>query len=186
MTASRVAILATIAVLFGSAVLTSPRAAVAQSAGATPRLRAGTGGDALRVDGRVDEPEWARADSIEMVQVEPREGGVPECRTVVRVLATGDAIVIGVRADDPDAGHLVSFSRQRDASLATEDHVTIVLDGFGDGRSGYVFAVNPDGARYDALVTNEGQSENPDWDAIWEAATARTASGWSAEIRIPD
>src|SRR5258705_9552057 len=183
MTPSRLAILATIAALSGLAVLTSPRAARAQSAGAAPHLRVGTGGDALRVDGRLDEPEGARADSIGMVQVEPRERGVPACRTVVRVLATGNAIVIGVRADDPDAGHIVSFSRQRDASLATEDHVTIVLDGFGDARSGYVFAVNPDGARYDALVTNEGQSENPDWDAVWQAATARTAAGWSAEIR---
>jgi hypothetical protein len=29
------------------------------------------------------------------------------------------------------------------------------------------------------------EGENPDWDAVWEAATARTASGWSAEILIP-
>src|SRR5205814_1085877 len=27
--------------------------------------------------------------------------------------------------------------------------------------------------------------ENSSWDAIWEAATARTATGWSAEILIP-
>ena len=31
------------------------------------------------------------------------------------------------------------------------------------------------GARYDALINPGGESDNPDWDGIWEAATARTA-----------
>ena len=150
-----------------------------------PRLRASVTADRVRADGRLDELAWARADSVELVQVEPREGAAPTGRTIVRVLTTADAIVIGIRADDPDAAGIVSFSRQRDAALTNEDHVKIVLDSYGDGRSGYVFAVNPDGARYDALVTNQGQGENADWDAVWEAATARTASGWSAEILIP-
>ena len=80
---------------------------------------------------------------------------------------------------------IVSFSVRRDAVLDSEDHVRIVLGPFADGRSGYVFAVNPSGARYDALINPGGESDNPDWDGIWEAATARTPTGWSAEIRIP-
>ena len=60
-----------------------------------------------------------------------------------------------------------------------------MLGPFLDGRSGYVFAVNPSGARYDGLINPGGESDNADWDGIWEAATQRTATGWSAEIRIP-
>ncbi len=188
MTIPRTSLYATIAAMVGALVVVVPERALSQAGTnpeVRPRLRAGATSDAIRMDGRLDEAAWARADSVELVQVEPREGAVPAARTVVRVLATADAIVIGIRADDPDAGRLVSFSRQRDASLSSEDHVKIVLDSYGDGRSGYVFAVNPDGARYDALVTDQGQSENADWDAVWEAATARTATGWSAEILIP-
>jgi len=48
-----------------------------------------------------------------------------------------------------------------------------VLGPFADGRSGYVFAVNPTGTRYDGLISAGGESDNPDWDGIWEAATAR-------------
>src|SRR5262249_35919386 len=48
-----------------------------------------------------------------------------------------------------------------------------------------VFAVNANGARYDALVNNNGEGANANWDAAWEAATQRTESGWTAEIRIP-
>ncbi len=159
----------------------------ARSAGtALPTLRIGALGGSLRLDGRLDEPAWAAADSIaNLTQIEPTEGIAPSGRTVVRVLAGADEIVIGIRADDPEPGRLVSFARERDAALANEDHVKLVLDTYLDGRSGYVFAVNPNGARYDALVAGQGESENANWDSAWEAATARTATGWSAEIRIP-
>ena len=155
------------------------------AAAARPQLRVGAAPGGIRLDGLLDDSAWAGADSAELTQVEPHEGAVPTGRTVVRVLATPDAIVIGIRADDPEPGRIVSFARQRDASLSSEDHVKIVLDTYGDGRSGYVFAVNPDGARYDALVTDQGQSENANWDAVWQAAPARTPTGWSVEILIP-
>ncbi|MFL5623767.1 MAG: DUF5916 domain-containing protein [Gemmatimonadaceae bacterium] len=142
--------------------------------------------DGIRVDGLLTEPVWSTVDSIgALTQVEPREGAAASMRTVARVIITADAIVIGVRADDPEPSRIVSFARQRDADLDSEDHIKIVLDTYLDGRSGYVFAVNPDGARYDALVVNQGEDENSSWDAIWEAATARTPAGWSAEILIP-
>ena len=125
-----------------------------------------------------------------LTEIEPREGVVPDARTVVRVLVSADALVIGIRCDDPNPAGIVSFARERDSDLAAEDHVRIVLDPFLNGRSGYVFAVNPTGARYDALITDQGQQrssgrENPNWDTIWEAATTRSANGWAAEIRIP-
>ena len=149
-----------------------------------PRLRASPA-TTIRLDGQLSEAAWATADSVELFQVEPREGAKATPRTVVRVLVTGDAVVVGIRADDPEPGRIVSFARQRDASLSSEDHMKIVLDTYRDGRSGYVFAVNPNGARYDALVTDQGNSENANWDAIWEAASVRTPLGWSTEILIP-
>ncbi|HKH91281.1 MAG TPA: DUF5916 domain-containing protein [Gemmatimonadaceae bacterium] len=157
-----------------------------RSTSVPPALRVGSVTGTLDLDGRLDEPVWSSADSIsDLTQLEPTEGISPTGRTVVRVLATTDALVIGVRADDPDPARIVSFARERDAVLTGEDHVKLVLDTYRDGRSGYVFAVNPNGARYDALVANQGEGENANWDAVWEAATARTLTGWSAEIRIP-
>lgn len=151
-----------------------------------PALRVGAVQGRVELDGVLTEASWLAADSIgQLTQIEPAEGATPSGRTVVRVLADAAAIIIGVRADDPDPGNITSFSRQRDAVLDNEDHVRLVLDTYLDGRSGYVFIVNPDGSRYDALVANQGEGQNADWDALWEAATARTPGGWSAEIRIP-
>src|SRR5262249_54137538 len=94
-------------------------------------------------------------------------------------------IFIGVVCDDPEPAEIVSFTKQRDGSLRNEDNVKVVLDTFLDGRSGYVFQVNPGGARYDALVNPGGDSENSNWDGIWEAATRRGETGWSVEMWIP-
>lgn len=138
------------------------------------------------LDGRLEDAAWSGADSIvNLITIEPEEGGVPAGQTIVKVLVNPTELLIGVLCRDANPAGIVSFSRARDADLESEDHVLIVLDPFQDGRSGYVFAVNPSGARFDGLVIAQGEEVNSDWDAVWEAKTSRDRSGWSAEIRIP-
>ncbi|HWP38773.1 MAG TPA: DUF5916 domain-containing protein [Gemmatimonadales bacterium] len=149
-------------------------------------LRAGALNGDLHLDGSLDEPAWASADSVaNLVAIEPREGEPPVGRTTVRVLAAAGGLVIGIECFDPDPAGIVAYSKARDADLNSEDHVRLLFDTFLDGRSGYIFAVNANGARYDALVANQGEGEAREWDTAWEAATLRTANGWSVEIRIP-
>jgi len=171
--------------LLALALALSWRAAWAQEA-QPPTLRAGILPATLAVDGVLDEPAWMSAPRADrFLQTEPAEGEAPAGRTVVRALAGVKAIAIAIECDDPDPAGIVGFSVRRDANLNQEDHVRIVLGPSLDGRSGYVFAVNPNGARYDALINAGDASENADWDGIWEAAALRTPTGWSAEIRIP-
>ncbi len=156
------------------------------TSGARRALRATTFASELTLDGRLTEPWWAGADSIvNLVTIEPEVGGVPAGQTIVKVLVDAGEIIIGVVCHDSNPTGIVSFSRARDADLESEDHILIVLDPFQDGRSGYVFAVNPSGARFDGLVSAQGEEVNSDWDAVWEAKTWRDATGWSAEMRIP-
>ena len=140
----------------------------------------------VRVDGALDEPEWATAAAIEnLVMVEPRQGESPSGRTEVRVLAQTDALAFGIRCLTPPGSTVVSFTKERDADQSAEDHVTLVLDPSLDGRSGYMFSVNPGGARLDGLINPGGESADTSWDGEWEAATRRDATGWTAEVRIP-
>jgi hypothetical protein len=141
---------------------------------------------AIRLDGAVTEPAWFAADSIgSFTMTEPVEGGTTVGRTVVRVLASERELVVSIVAADPEPDAVVSFSKQRDPMLEAEDHVMMVFDTFRDGRSGYTFGLNPTGARYDALVSGNGERQSADWDGIWDAATQVTESGWSAEVRLP-
>ncbi|MGH9253578.1 MAG: DUF5916 domain-containing protein [Vicinamibacterales bacterium] len=150
-----------------------------------PVLRAGRGAETITVDGALNEPAWAAADMVDaFAQTEPGDGAAPTFRTEVRVLTGTGAVVIGIVCED-EPGGIVSFNVARDAGLQSEDHIRIAVGPFRDGRSGYVFAVNPRGARYDSLITSGGDGENVEWDGIWEAATSIGQNGWSAEIRIP-
>jgi hypothetical protein len=104
---------------------------------------------------------------------------------VVKVLASNREIVFGIVAYGAPGVPITSFVKARDGDIDEEDYLGVVLDTFRDGRSGYVFAVNPAGARLDGLVARQGEDVDESWDAIWEAATARDGNTWSAEIRIP-
>lgn len=146
----------------------------------------------FKLDGILSEPIWETVEGIEnLITVEPEEGGDPEAPTTIKVFANHSEIFLGIRCYDKNPEEIVSFSKARDSPIMgddetdPEDYVVIVFDTFLDGRSGYVFAVNPDGARFDGLVIEQGDDVNSDWDAIWEARTSRDNIGWSTEIRIP-
>jgi hypothetical protein len=173
--------------------ITLPQGGLAQAASvssgpsARPTLAVGILDHTLRLDGVLDEAIWATAPSLPgLTMTEPTEGGTPQARTIVRVLVDAHHIVVGIDARDPDPTRIVSTSKARDPELDKEDYLKVVLDPFLDGRTGFVFAINPGAARYDALVsTNSNSGEDSQWDAVWEARTFRGPEGWSAEIRIP-
>jgi hypothetical protein len=138
------------------------------------------------LDGRLDERVYDEADTIRaFTLVEPEEGAAPSEPTFVRLLAGPDALVVAVRCEDSDPASISARSVERDADLGGQDRIRILLDTFRDGRSGYVFSVNPLGARVDGLVAQRGENVNLSWDGIWEAKTRIDPGGWSAEIRIP-
>lgn len=140
----------------------------------------------LKVDGWLDEVEWSRADSItSLIMVEPIENGFPTFPTLVKILLTSKNIYLGFTCFDDKPDEIVAFSKARDSDLDDEDYIKVIFDTYRDGRNGYIFAINPFGARYDALVSFNGESENANWDGAWEAETKVNGDFWSAEIRIP-
>ena len=148
-----------------------------------PALRFATA--ALRLDGRLDEADWARADSItDFTQRDPAEGQPGTERTVVRFLAAREGLWIGVWAYEEHADRVKRAQLRRDADLSGDDHVRIMLSPMQDKRSGFLFGVNPNGAMADAEILNF-ENENPNWDGVWDARTRIDSTGWFAEVFIP-
>ena len=179
-------------VLFSSAVVclatraTSTLGQQGRVSNTLPRATVGTGCEAIVIDGLLSESEWRGTPEIgPLTLVEPVPGQAPSGATRAIVLSSTRYLVVGIQANDAASGEGVAFSRDRDADLSGEDHVTLVFDTFLNGRTGVVFSVNPLGARYDAVITNAGEGERREWDAAWEAAVTRQDNGWTAEIRIP-
>ncbi|MEP0131629.1 MAG: DUF5916 domain-containing protein [Eudoraea sp.] len=151
-----------------------------------PSLQAGSLAGEIIIDGVLNEEDWQNTPVMDsFLTTEPVERGMPSAPTLVRVIATEKAIFIGVECKDPDPDRIVRFSKLRDTDISNEDHIKVVIDPFLDGQSGYILAVNANAARYDALVSNRGESENEDWDTIWEARVSIDENGWNAEIRLP-
>ncbi len=139
---------------------------------------------AIRVDGRLDEADWASAPSSgSWTQRYPDPGRPASFPTEVRVLYDEDALYVGVVCHDPEPGKIVRRMARRDREIPT-DAVQIELDTQRNGREAYYFRLSESGTRIDAFIYNEFNL-NYQWDAIWEAAAARFDGGWCAEFRIP-
>jgi hypothetical protein len=151
---------------------------------------------AIRVDGLLSEPAWRDATPIsDFRQREPSEGSPATELTEVRVISDGDMLYVGVVAHDHQPERIVSRILARDKVMEAEfdgkpkfggdDAVAILFDPFHDHRNAFIFATNPNGAEFDALLTDEGKEFNVDWRGIWSVAAKRTPEGWSAEFAIP-
>jgi len=160
-------------------VLAPPAAALPQA------LRVVVTSGKIRLDGRLDESAWATADSLtDFRQREPRVGEPASERTVVKVLRDAAALYIGVRAYDGDAHQIRATELRRDADLSSDDNIQLLIDSFHDRRGAFVFGTNPNGARWDAQLTDL-DNLNEDWNGIWDVAVSRDPEGWTAEFRIP-
>ncbi len=168
----------------------------AERGGDTTRLRAHriTYDARPRLDGALSEPVWLEADSAGgFRQREPREGAPASEPTVVRVLYDDGALYVGVWAYDSEPRRIVARQLERDAPLGlsrfgpagTDDAVELILDTFHDRRNAYYFATNPQGVQVDGLITDESESPDMNWDAVWDVRAKRSANGWTAEFAIP-
>jgi hypothetical protein len=138
----------------------------------------------ITLDGKLDEPEWKSAQSLSLTQQSPRPGEPTPYNTEVRVLVSNDALYFGFVCQDPNPKAIAVHTQRRDGDVTGDDTVSIVLDTYGDRRTGYFFQINAAGTRVDGLISDP-QSASLDWDGIWDARTTRLPDGWSAEIVIP-
>ena len=140
----------------------------------------------ITLDGALDEEVWRTAQPAgDFIQAEPQEGQAATEPTDVRIVYDHEALYIGVICHDTPPSALVVNDIRKDFGTGEQDSFELILDTFADRRNGFVFVVNPAGAKSDTQIANEGRDVNTNWDAVWDVATTRSEKGWTAEIRIP-
>lgn len=138
------------------------------------------------IDGRLDDPAWQAAARLDgFRQLEPREGEPATEPTEVFLGFDKENLYIGVRCHDSQPDRIVTTTLTRDSDMGYDDTLQILLDTYHDGRSAFLFTTNSGGVQVDALVRNEGEQVNYDWDGIWIVEGARDALGWTVELAIP-
>lgn len=160
-------------------------------------LRAQRINSSPKIDGLLEEEIWQKAPAADnFIQKQPEEGKPATEKTEVRIIYNDKNIYIGIMCYDSEPTKIIANEKRRDSdNIYDNDHFQIMLDTFHDHRNGYIFVINPLGAKLDLQVRKEGKSEgghhiaNPNinisWDGVWEVKTAIHEKGWSAEIEIP-
>jgi len=140
----------------------------------------------INMDGHLKETLWRSAHFVNnFIQKEPNEGAPASEPTEIRILFDDLYLYIGVVCFDSEPDKIVANEMRRDGELENDDYFEVFIDASHDHRNAFYFAVNPLGARRDALIRDEGSNINWDWDGIWIAKATRTERGWTAEIAIP-
>lgn len=136
------------------------------------------------LDGRLDDPAWAAADSIDdLVQWEPENMAPMSERTVLRVAHDDRHLYVAVRLHDREPSLITDGLGRRD-DLPPSDVLFVGFDPRHDHLTGYIFGTNPSGVQEDATAFDDVRSDT-DEDLVWEVATAVDSAGWTAEFRIP-
>lgn len=147
---------------------------------ASPTLVAMTGDAAPPViDGRVlDEPVW-QLKGLRAVLSLNGTGQPPRQATRCGVLYDATSLYVAFVCDAAQPVALKATPGPRDADLTGQEVVEFFLAASGEESPWYRFTVSAAGVLADAMA----------WDRSYNtaavAAAARTATGWSAELRIP-
>ena len=139
-----------------------------------------------KLDGVLTDEVWKQALPLtHFTQREPAEGKSATERTEVRIVYNDKSLYIGVWCFDSEPEKIIANELRRDFDYGVDDNFEIIFDTYRDMRNGFLFITNPNGARFDALSTDEGKSVNANWNGVWDVRTSMNGEGWFAEIEIP-
>ncbi|MEA3342036.1 MAG: carbohydrate-binding family 9-like protein, partial [Chloroflexota bacterium] len=130
------------------------------------------------LDGRLDDPAWAKTSTVSLVGIAGKTGVRPS--TMFRLCTDGDWLYVAVEASDPAAETLPREKGARDA-INWNETVEVFLAPVLDRPLYYHFAVDPSGTLYD----NIGQSGATDNNFAWRCAVRVGSHGWTAEMALP-
>jgi len=141
----------------------------------------------IRVDGHLDEPAWMEADSStsDFIQVQPNPGYPASEPTTIRILYDEDALYIGVTLYESEPDKLIVPGLEQDFATHDSDIFGIALDTYHDKQNGFLFAVNPAGAVWDAQTFNDGRDVAMAWEGVVNVRTSVGADRWTVEMEIP-
>jgi hypothetical protein len=140
----------------------------------------------ITIDGRLDDEAWRDAPIANgFIQSDPREGEPATFDTDVKVLYDEENVYFGAFNRDDEPEKAIANELRKDFQVIESDLFGVVIDTFHDERNGYMFEVNPMGARWDAQCFNDSREVNANWDGVWFVETSLGPGGWFVEMRIP-
>jgi len=137
------------------------------------------------IDGRLDDEVWSTAGVVDdLHQLLPTEYAVPTEPTTIYVLYDEDTLYVGAKLWDSEPEEITARILRQGELVGPDDAFGLLLSPFYDQRSGYLFAVNPNGVRVEGLYEDASRLLM-DWGGIWRAQSSVDDEGWVTEVAIP-
>jgi hypothetical protein len=137
------------------------------------------------LDGALDDEIWKTATVIsDMHQFNPVDQGEPTERSEFYIAYNQNYFYLGARLYDSSPDGIISRQLVQGGQFNGDDFFEFILDTFNNGRTGYLFQVNPNGVRREGVFEGPNQV-NDDWTGIWQVESAIDGEGWTAEVAIP-
>lgn len=138
------------------------------------------------LDGFLNDAFWNTAIKFEnFKQVLPQAGISASEKTEVYLTYDDENIYVGFKSYSQNNNEIYSSVLERDKGLNVDDFVEVLIDSRNDKSNQLSFQTNLLGTRTDTEITDNGGVFNTSWNTYWDAASAITDFGWSAEFKIP-
>ena len=141
--------------------------------------------DLIKVDGKLNETTWAKAEFTgQFTQNFPIDSIPATSQTKVALsFDENNLYIAGVCSENPGEEHIIQ-SLRRDYEFSLNENLMIYVDPFDDYTNGFAFGITPAGVEREGLVTN-GQDVSTDWDNKWTSAVQNYHDRWEFEMSIP-
>lgn len=139
----------------------------------------------IAIDGKINEEAWKAAPiATDFIMYEPDNGKPidPNKRTEVKVLYDNTAVYVSAVLYDDEPNKISRELTNRD-EYGASDVFSVYINGNNDGQQDFRFFVTAAGVQLDCLATED--SEDYNWDAIWDSKVTMTNFGWVVEMKIP-
>jgi hypothetical protein len=135
-----------------------------------------------KIDGKLDEETWSRAEAVPFVRAYDRNVKEPKYPTSLKAIWTARGVTFGFAMSDPTP-NLIAHSRtgRDNEQLWWDDCVEILVDPTAKNQGDfYHFIVSAGGAVIDSHADDRG------WNSPGiQTAAAITPQGWTLEVFIP-
>jgi len=140
----------------------------------------------IQLDGLLNESVWQTVPKISnFTQRELRVNEAASENTHVALAYSEKYLYVAVWCYQSVQAPKIAKELRRDFNDLLDDNFFVLIDTYADKRNAFVFYTNPNAARGDYQVFDNGKTKNLNWNGVWDVKTQVSDTLWCIEMQIP-
>ena len=136
-----------------------------------------------RINGVLDDEIWSLGEwQDNFIQQYPHSGRPTTEQTYFKILYDRNNLYVALICKDSEPDKIIDKLGRRDSRSG--DMAGFALDSYFDKRTAFEFSISVAGQKMDLKHLGDWKFDF-NWNAVWDAATTRTDTGWVGEIQLP-